>query len=105
VFNKKLDFLVSEFFGGMSALIPNLVFAIRFFKRRSVESTNKANKLLNNMYFAEVLKFVLVFGCLIASFNNQLLNPVAIVISFIFVCSSVPFTAMLAVARVRRRFG
>lgn len=80
----------SILFGGFCAIIPNLTFAVCCFRHQGAQS---AKKIVANFYFAEMLKFFLVFLLLIISYtlatNVQWLDPVGILAGFIIIYASV----------------
>lgn len=91
VFNKDYFFILSLFAGGISALVPNAMFALYFFRYYGAKNASKA---LNNIYLAEAIKFILVFGFLIASYSSGFFEPKVVFIGFIIVYFSVIFIAL-----------
>ncbi len=70
--------------GSLCAIIPNLYYA--YFSFRYIGAKN-ARKVLNSIYFAEMLKFVLVVCMLCISYSIPGLNPLGILFGFVVLFS------------------
>ena len=84
------ELAISSFVGGICAIIPNISFAYYCFMHNGAQS---AKKIIGSFYFAEMLKFVLVFLLLIVSYTLAehlvWLKSVGILVGFIATYTSV----------------
>lgn len=77
--------VLSVLIGGLCAIVPNLYFA--YFSFRYIGAKN-ARKVLNSIYFAEMLKFVLVVCLLSISYSIPWLRPQGVLLGFLVLFSS-----------------
>lgn len=80
----------SGIIGSLCAIIPNLCFAVYCFRYKGAQA---AKKILASFFFAEALKFILVFSLLWISYSMagdyKWLSPVGVLAGFIFLYVSI----------------
>lgn len=72
----------SFFIGGLTCLVPNLYQATSFFKEPFARA---AVRTVTRLYFAELLKFVVIAAVFIVLMHWQGLNVLAFVIGFLLI--------------------
>jgi ATP synthase protein I len=92
-----LNIIYSVIVGGLCALIPNIYFAYYsfFHKYNNQYGAREARKILNKMYVAEAIKFILIFCLLTISYSSEWFKPQGILIGFIFVYINMIFLPLI----------
>lgn len=78
----------SVIIGALCAIIPNIYYA--YYSFRYIGAIN-ARKILNSIYFAETLKFTLVFCLLSISYSITYIDQLGVLIGFIVMFISILF--------------
>ena len=95
-----LQDVLSVFIGGACALIPNIYYALYSFR---YIGANQARKVLNSIYLAEAIKFILIICLLSISFSIKSLIPSGILLGFIVVFGSLIILPVVECFKVKNK--
>ncbi|MBP9722347.1 MAG: ATP synthase subunit I [Gammaproteobacteria bacterium] len=94
-----LNKLKSVIVGAFCAIIPNVYFAYCSFR---FTGSRNARKVLNGIYFAEAIKFILVFCLLIIAYSIPGMDKIGVLIGFVAVFISMIFFPMFNLAGYKK---